>query len=304
MSIKPDGWAAKIIDIHGEVGREWLGQLPTTIAECASKWSLDVLPPFEELSYHYVTPATRTDGLSVVIKAGVPSEELTREIKALCVFDGNGIVQLLDADTDLGVMLLERLRPGESLADIDNDEELTRAAVPVMLQLWTPAPTDHCFASVADWAAGLSTLRSHFEGGYGPFPRDLVNTARNLFAELLAPLSERTLIHGDPHPQNILSSQRMPWLAIDPQGVVGDPLYDVATFAGSLPRLPAESDQERFLARRLDQLADELDLDRRLIAKWGLAQSVLSGWWSFEDHGGGWEWAFARGRLFESLQEG
>lgn len=90
-------------------------------------------------------------------------------------------------------------------------------------------------------------------------------------------------------------------MAIDPKGVTGDPLYDVACFAGSSPHTLPDADQKPFLARRVDQLAEELGLDRRLIARWGLAQCVLSGWWSFEDHGGGWEWAFERAKMFESL---
>ena len=304
MIVDPGRCASKIVDIHGETGKQWLERLPTTMAMCAEKWSLGILPPFRELSYNYVTPAITADGRQVVIKAGVPSRELAREIEALRAFDGNGIAQLVNADTDLGVMLLERLQPGESLADIDDDERLTHAAISVMRQLWTPAPTDHDFASVRGWAGDLDDLRAHFEGGCGPFPRDLVETAQGLFAELLDPAREGTLIHGDPHPQNILSAQRLPWLAIDPKGVVGDPLYDVATFACSLPWLSTESDQRRSLARRVDQLAEELGLDRQIIARWGLAQSVLSGWWSYEDHGGGWEEAFARARLFDSLQKG
>ena len=46
-----------------------------------------------------------------------------------------------------------------------------------------------------------------------------------------------------------------------------------------------------------------LGFDRELILGWGLAQVVLSGWWSFEDHGRGWEGAFARAKLVASLQQ-
>lgn len=303
MIIDPGVCAKKIVDIHGEAGRAWLERLPTTLAHCAREWSLEVLPPFAELSYNYVTPAITADGTPVVIKAGVPSQELAREAEALGVFDGHGVVQLLDADMGLGVMLLERVEPGASLADVDDDETVTQAAVSVMRQLWTPAPAGHGLASVSGWAAGLGALRAHFCGGYGPFPQDLVETVERLYAELLDPQGERTLIHGDLHPQNILSARRMPWLAIDPKGVVGDPMWDVATFVCSISRLLAASDQRRTLARRLDQVAGELDLDRQLVAKWGLAHCVLSGWWSYEDHGGGWEWAFERARLLESLQK-
>ena len=301
MIVAPGSCASRIVDIHGDAGREWLARLPETLSACADRWSLEVLPPFEDLSYNYVTPAVTADGKHVVIKAGVPSQELAREIEALRVFDGCGIAQFVDADVGLGVMILERLQPGEPLADIDDDEALTPAAVQVMRQLWTPAPTDHNNATVSNWAGDLHDLRALFGADCGPFPRDLVDTAQGLFAELLDPAGEGTLIHGDPHPQNILSARRRPWLAIDPKGVVGDPLYDVATFACSLPRLPGAPEARRALARRVDQLAEELELDRQLIARWGLAQSVLSGWWMYEDHGGGWEGTFARARLFGSL---
>jgi len=294
---------SKILDIHGQRGREWIDRLPDTLATCAERWSLQILPPFTDLSYNYVTPALAASGDPVVIKAGVPSQELNREMEALRAFDGHGITRLIDADVGLGVMLLERLLPGEPLADIEDDETVTHVAAVVMRQLWTPVPADHRFATVRDWASDLDELRRFFGGGFGPFPPDLVETAQGMFAELLGPAREGTLIHGDTHPQNMLSAQREPWLAIDPKGVTGDPLYDVACFAGSLPDTLPEADQRPLLARRVDQLAEELELDRRLIARWGLAHCVLSGWWSFEDHGRGWEGAFERAKVFESLME-
>jgi len=41
----------------------------------------------------------------------------------------------------------------------------------------------------------------------------------------------------------------------------------------------------RVLARRVDQLAEELGFDRARLRGWGVAQAVLSAWWSVEDFG-------------------
>lgn len=301
--ITTGAWADNIIDVHGEVGRDWLDQLSGTISACADKWSLEFLPPFKELNYNYVTPATTAEGMPVVLKSGVPSEELTSEIEALREFDGNGSSRLLAADTDLGVMLLERLQPGTFLSDIDDDDEITSSAVSVMHKLCAPAPTDHHFTLVSDWVKStFRKVQAHFGQDYGPLPCDMIDTAQNLFAEILDPLKEQTLIHGDFHPQNILRSERDSWLTIDPKGVVGDPLYDAAVFVCEPPRQPTELDQKQFLARRIDQLAEALAVDRRIIAKWCLSHSVLSGCWALGDHGDGWKPAFARARVLESLQ--
>jgi streptomycin 6-kinase len=300
MVVDVSGCAAKIIDIHGTTGVAWLERLPDTLAEVAERWSLTVLPPFGELSYNYVAPAVCSDGTHVVLKAGVPSPGLRREAEALRRFNGNGIARCLAADLDHGVLCLERLIPGTPLTRVLDDEQVTHITVRVMRELWKPAPPEQTFATVAEWAGDLNDLREHFDSGYGPFPGSLVDTAQGLFGELIG--SASVLIHGDMHPGNILRGGRESWLAIDPKGVVGDPFYDVATFATSLPDGLDRSQLKRFLSRRVDQLAKELKIERECILAWGLAQSVLSGWWSYEDHGQGWEWAFARAELFDELR--
>jgi streptomycin 6-kinase len=296
-------WANNIVDVYGDVGRKWLEKLPATIAAYADKWSLNILPPFEKLTYNYVTPATTTDGIPVVLKACVPNKEVTSEIEALQVFDGNGISRLLNADIEMGILLLERLLPGASLSEMDDDEEVTRCVVSVMQNLCMPAPSNHNFISVSDWAnRSFSVIRNSFGGNDAPLPGDLIEIAQSYFKELTDPPNEQTLIHGDFHPQNILSSERSSWLAIDPKGVVGDPLYDMAVFVCQPPRQPTQFDQKQFLARRIDQLAEELSVDKQLIIMWCIAHSVLSGCWSSVDHGGDrWKLAFARARLLQEL---
>jgi streptomycin 6-kinase len=145
-------------------------------------------------------------------------------------------------------------------------------------------------------------MRARFDGGYGPFPPALVDRASWLFAELMDPAVPPELIHGDLHTQNILQSQRDGWLAIDPKGVVGDRLYDAAVFANDLHESSNRMEMKTRLARRVAHLADLLQVDRRQILDWAFAQAVLSGWWSYEDHGRGWERAFSQAEINLELQ--
>jgi streptomycin 6-kinase len=291
--IIPDNFVRTMIELNGEEGEAWLGQLPAILAECERRWSLTVGPPFA-LSYNYVAPAVRADGTAVVLKVGFPSRELQTEIEALRLYDGHGIVQLLDVDRERGALLLERLTPGTPLASITDDERATSIAAQVMRQLWRPVPAEHLFPSVADWAAGLRRLRDHFDGGTGPFPTALVEEAETLFADLLGSMAQPVLLHGDLHHENILAAERQPWLALDPKGLVGEPAYEVgALLRNQLPEPPTPTRTAHILARRIDQLAEELGFDRERLRGWGLAQAVLSAWWSYEDHGYGWEGAIA-----------
>jgi len=46
----------------------------------------------------------------------------------------------------------------------------------------------------------------------------------------------------------------------------------------------------------------ELGLERERLLAWGVVHSVLSAWWSIEDHGYGWEYAIACAELLAALQ--
>lgn len=286
MFIIPDEFAQARITYQGEDGQRWMQRLPTILAACEERWNITIGTPFPNLSYHYVTSATRGDGSRVIVKASAPTGEFVQESEALRLFGGRGIVALLEHDDDHEVMLLEALEPGTLLRSVEDDEQATSIAASVMRQFWRPVPANHPFPTVSDWGRGFTRLREHFAGGTGPFPPRLLGEAETLFAELSASMAEPVLLHGDLHHDNILAGTRQPWLAIDPKGLVGEPAYETgALLRNPLPGLLQMPQPGRILARRIDQLAEELALDRARIRGWALAQAVLSAWWSVEDEG-------------------
>lgn len=268
-------------------GAAWLESLPSLIAECERRWRLRIAPTPFLLSYSYVAPALGPRDQEVVVKIGVPSPELSTEIRALRWYDGGAAVRLLDVDEQRGLLLLERLSPGALLSEVEDDAQATAIAARAMRDLWRPLPPEPQFPTASEWTSGLARLRRHFGGGTGPFDARLVLSAESLFRELLTPGAPDVLVHGDLHHFNILSATRRPWIAIDPKGLAAEPAYEV----GALLRNPTP---DRYLdpgvqRRRVDLLADELGFDKRRIAGWAGAQAVLSAWWSYEDTGSGWE---------------
>lgn len=288
MFVIPDDFVSKASNFHGEEGIAWIDRLPTILANCEQRWRLTFAPPFayQSYAYHYIAPATRSDGTAVVVKVHAPTEEFTQEAEALRLFDGRGMVRLLDYDMNDKALLLERLEPGTPLSELEDDEEATSQAAAVMRQLWRPVAPGHPFPSVIDWGRGFLRLRQHYEGGNGPFPAALLEEAETLYAELSASMTEQVLLHGDLHHENILAAERAPWLAIDPKGVIGEPTYETgALLRNRLPDLRDAPRAVRVLTRRVDLLAELLDLDRARIRNWAMAQAVLSAWWTIEDKG-------------------
>jgi streptomycin 6-kinase len=187
-------------------------------------------------------------------------------------------------------MLIERIRPGTMLSALlsEREEEATTVAAGIMRASTLAVPNnDHDFPNVADWAGrAMRSLRDTFNGGTGPFPRRIVEEAERAFDELIASTAEPKLLHGDLHHTNILASDECGWLAIDPKGVVGDIGYETATFIRN--ELPADVGSEqtrRLIARRVDQLAEALNLDRERVRRWALAHCVMSAWWDYDENG-------------------
>ena len=299
----PDDFELRMIEMYGPPGKLWLDSLPQLLATCQQRWSLEISSQFP-LSYNYVVSGATSSGQPVVLKLGYPNPELLSEISALQVYNGRGSVQLLDADPEIGVLLLERLIPGTPLLQLDDDQLVTAITAQVMRELWQPAPEGHEFIAVEKWSEGLQRLRASFNGGCGHFPTQLVEMAEALFAELLPSMTDVVLLHGDLHHTNILSAQRRPWLAIDPKGVIGEPAYETGAFLRNpLPDILEVDDPVGMQRRRVDQFAEELNLDRQRIIGWGIAQAVLSAWWSYEDHGHGWEPALRCAEILSKIQK-
>lgn len=318
MKLPPE-FISTIANTFGEDGERFLAGLPALIDEASTRWGLTDIQPVSNLSYNFVafaeSPSPRevspkgTSGRGirgeggVVLKIGLPRDELTSEIAALRLFNGEGACHILDADEEKGFLLLERLRPGVMLAALEDDDEATRIAAEGMQRLWRagldttlatnaqvcPASGSR-FIQLSDWFDGLKRLREMFNGGTGPLDERLVErverSTQDFFAENHMPI----LMHGDFHHFNILSSDRG-WLAIDPKGVLGPAGYEVGPLMinpwGSLSG--GITDQRR-VKRRVDILHEELGFERERIVEWSLAHAVLSAWWGLEDNTG-WDHA-------------
>jgi streptomycin 6-kinase len=285
----PDDFVRRITTWQEVEGAAWLRRLPGLISVCEREWSVTVAAPFPNLTFNYVAPALRADGTRAVLKIGLPHSEFLREMETLRICNGEGMVTLLEASPDRFCMLLERLEPGTSLLALTDDEEATSIAASVMKRLWRPAPPEHHLSTVHRWFKSLRDLRVTFAGGTGPLPASTVGRAEELYDDLMTSSAEPVLLHGDLHHDNILMAQREPWLAIDPKGLVGEPVFETGSWLRNwMPDLMQGPHPRRVLARRIDQFSEELGFERARIRDWAVAQAVLSACWSIEDNDDGW----------------
>lgn len=268
---------------NGPAGKQWLEAIPSLLSLYAAKWSLEILPPFD-LNYNYVAPVLRKNGIPAVIKIGFPQDpEFQTEIRALTIFNGEGMAQLLEVDAENSIILIEQVNPGQPLSTLQDDDQATKILAQVMQKLWKPLPPNHGFITLEEWSSAIPELRKQFQGTTGPIPTYLIDTAEQVFPKLINSADTLVLVHGDLHHDNVLASDRVGWLAIDPKGIAAEPAYEVA----AMIRNPYEKlkdmsnhELESLLRRRIQILSAELKLNPTRIYQWCLVQTILSAVWN------------------------
>jgi streptomycin 6-kinase len=272
----------------GDEGRRYLQALPERVTSVCRDWSLTLGRAYP-MTFHWVSEVRRTDGTSAVLKLGpTGSADTAAEVASLRHFAGQGAVRLLAHDSARGAMLLEQARPGTTATSVATDLVATAAIITVLRQLHRPPTVDTALLP----ELGERNRRSFVDHlrrypGDDPFPRRLVTRALGLCRELCADAAPRVVLHGDLHHDNVLrdSDGRQAWLAIDPHGVVGDPVAE----AGAMLYNPDPSRRDPQLTRlvpaRVEQLADGMGTSCERVVAWGFVQAVLSEVWTAEEPG-------------------
>ena len=189
------------------------------------------------------------------------------EIHGLRFWNGDPTVQLLEADEEVGAMLLERCLPGYMLrSEPGEKQDLVIAAL--LKRLWqrsTSVSATHAFRHLSEllnaWSQETLDQAQYWSDA------GLVREGLQIFQALGKPAPADTLLATDLHAGNVLRSQREPWLVIDPKPFIGDPPYDVVQHLHNCEaRLHADP---RGMVKRL---ADLCEVDKERLQLWTFAR--------------------------------
>jgi streptomycin 6-kinase len=205
--------------------------------------------------------------------------------EVLAAFDGSGVVKVYEYTE--GAVLLERLHPGASLAELalsGRDEEATDILAEVIQRMTQPilplGASLEAFATVQDWGEGF---RRYLASGDQQISTNLVAQGQRLYAELCASQQGVRLLHGDLQHYNVLFDHERGWIALDPKGVLGEIEYEIGASLRNPYENPALFAAPEIVERRLRRYEAGLKLDADRALRWGFAQAVLSAVWLVED---------------------
>lgn len=218
--------------------------------------------------------------LPVVVKVVDEAGDEWHSADVLAAFEGRGVVRVYDSSD--GALLLERLSPGVSAANLalaGEDEKATMALAGVIARMSARA----AHPDVPRAQDRLADFERHDSSGDARIPQHLARQAHRVYATLCESQTRPRLLHGDLHHYNVLLDDGRGWLAIDPKGVIAEPEYEVgAALRNPSERLDAFTDPTT-IRNRVAIFARELGLDPDRMLAWAFAQAVLSVIWLLED---------------------
>jgi streptomycin 6-kinase len=258
-----------------EAGRAgWLTELPALVARLSRAWGLTLGDTFGDATEAYVVEATRLDGSAAVLKLHVPGRggAAAYEIMVLRAARGEGCARLLEADADLGALLVERLGPAMSELAMPQPRRL-EILCDLAAAVWRPSDLDLPSGRQRAAATAGSIERRWARLGRpcrAGTMRQAVEAARS--REAAHDPRRAVLAHGDVHQWNALRSAEG-FKLVDPDGVIAEPELDLGVLMREDPvELIAGDPWDR--AR---MLAGRTGTDVQAIWEWGLADRVATG---------------------------
>ncbi|GGQ48135.1 aminoglycoside phosphotransferase family protein [Streptomyces mutabilis] len=278
MAFEPPRRLVRALGETAPDGDDWLEKLPAAAERAVELRELTVervQVPGGRSSL--VVLVRRSDGTPAVLKLAPRRARPESERAALAHWNGLGAVQLLDEpDGTEGVLLLERLHPDVSVRSLPESKALLEAAG-TLRRLWVEPPTGHPFETVAE-RTGRQAETMRAGAVTDPEVAPLVDAAVAVRGELLAGVPEERLLHGTFRQSKVLAGDRMPWLAVGPDPVVGESAFDLARLVRDrVEDLVAQPSGASTTRRRIKRLAESLEVDQERLRGWTLFRAVESG---------------------------
>ncbi len=207
-------------------------------------------------------------GEEVVLRLLALPWQRAQSLRTLGALSGHGGVPVLASDEATGAVLMPRLRPGTTLAE-ESEEAAVEALVGLVRRLRHAQGEAEELEGYVALLDRPSTLRLR-EG--------LPDDARRLGRRLLETSPPPVLLHGDLHHFNVLRHGE-DWIAIDPEGVMGDPAYEFAAFMRNpVPEVAGWADLKEVLYRRVLRFAEALGDPPGRVWGWAFVRTALCVW--------------------------
>lgn len=283
-----------ISNIYGnEISNYWINKIPSIVNTIAKKLEIHEIDTLHDLTQNYVARGY-IKNVPIIIKISIDFDCLIQEAFALRCLNEAGAPKILFEEEiydkflakhklSAGFIILERIIPGTPLTSYfpNKETEVVKIACSILKNIAKckiPAKNNLLHTNNI-----LDLLNKNSE-----IPSEKLNKAIALSKKLKSINNVYSLVHGDFHHDNILLSSEEnenSWHIIDPNAMIGNPLYDVAIFIRNpIKQLTKHYDCHNIIYNRISLFSDLLKINKEIILGWCFLQTIISWLWCLEDN--------------------
>ena len=266
-------------------GIKWKNNLNALIEGIGKEWEISLEGVIEGGSEAFVVRCTSINGKKCILKIFIPQLEgnsvFVQQVEAYKIANGYGYAKLIKYDIEKKAMLLECL--GLSMYELTySPEEQIKTICSLLKETWITIDENYCLKPMKELIQWFRKfIIDSWEKTGKPCDKKVIERAM-LYLEsrlISVNLYEPVLVHGDPHPGNILQTLNddpVSFKFIDPDGIIGEPGYDLGVRMregiDEFEDFPIEKAKER-----ISLLFKETGIDIQSIWGWGFIQLVSTG---------------------------
>lgn len=269
----------RIIARFGQPFYDRLGQVLDTYAK---RWSLSAYELIPSYSANLVFTCRSAQYGDAILKIGGSGpRELRSEAEALQFYRGGRFCRLYEADYDGLVLLEERLVPGTPLRGEQSLARRLDVFCSLYRDLHLAAGEAGDFAAYTSWVENIAAdMRERHDGSR---MNAHMQRAWGIYRELAAVYSDRKLLHGDFHHDNILLGAEGSYRIIDPKGVIGDPIFDTPRFILNEFDDGTDAATRERIETSIEVLSERLGLPQDVIRQCLYVETAMGLCWQVQD---------------------
>lgn len=272
----------EIESIIKRFGKDFYEKVLRDIEVYADKWALTSFQFIPSYSANLIFKCYSENFGSVVLKIGNPSfKEIFTEFNTLREYNGRGFCRALDADIEKGVMLEECVHPGSPLRDVSSLDKRLSVFCSLYKGLHIAPIKADIYPTYTGWVCRITEYMSKRQDCKELYL--YMQKAKDICLSVSALYSQKMLLHGDFHHDNILLGCDREYIIIDPKGVIGDPVFDVARFI--LNEFDEEITTESYkkINHIICFLEKRLNIPSYILKQCLYVETAMSVCWSVED---------------------
>ncbi len=265
--------------IIAHFGQDFYDKVVRYLEFYSKKWNLKIREFVEYYSINCIFLCDSTIFGDSVLKICRPSKEVYTESNILKEYNGRNFCKLFESDIENGVLLLEQIKPGIRLRE-EKDLDKRLAVFSLLFNDFHIKPANpKIYPTYAEWVKNITEYMSKRDDCKELYA--LMKKANDICIKLNSVYTKQMLLHGDFHHDNILLGADS-YKIIDPKGVVGDPVFDIARFILNEFEDSVSEEMERKVIYIIKYFEKSLKIQAAVIKECLFIETAMANCWNVQ----------------------